>query len=108
MCRWSSALSLFLSRYRAQRQIPAINGVRFPSFERVNETLVRGSSSTISFMSQIEERNPMPTTRYRQVAANVTPRLPVSRLHQNRPFHHTHVQQVAECIHVHVSGVAGC
>jgi hypothetical protein len=51
-------------------------------------------SRSISPMSQIEETNPMPTAEHPQAAADISPR-PVSRLSQNPPESHTHVQQVA-------------
>jgi len=51
-------------------------------------------------MSYIEETIQMPTARYRLAATNATAPHPVSHYKLNRPHHHTHVQQVAGCIHV--------
>ncbi len=69
--------------------------MRFLSLDRPNSTLVRGSSSTISPMNQIEETNPMQTRQHPPtVGTNSSPR-PVNRLSQNPPQSHTHVQQVA-------------
>ncbi len=50
----------------------------------------------------------MPTTKYRHVAANVTAAHPVNCRHQNRPFHHTHLQQVAGCVLVDILGGTRC
>lgn len=50
----------------------------------------------------------MPSTEHRQATATDTALDPVSRRRQNRPHHHTHVQQVAGCIHVDTLGGSGC
>lgn len=103
--------SLVLSRATVHHQIPVTevgDPPRFLSFDRANDTLVTGSSSTISLMSQIKETNPMRTTEHPQTSTTDTSSHPVSHRRANRPHHHTHVQQVAGCIHVHVVGGSGC
>ncbi len=59
-------------------------------------------------MSQIEEANLMPTTEHPEAATADTSPRPVSRLSQNHPQNHTHVQHSCECAHVDIVGVAGC
>jgi len=59
-------------------------------------------------MSQIEETNLMPTAEHPQAAAAETSPRPVSRLSQNPPQHHTHVQHSCGCVHVDIVGLAGC
>jgi hypothetical protein len=59
-------------------------------------------------MSQIEEMNPMPTTEHRQAVTFDTSPRPVSSRGLIPPQHHTHLQQVAGCAHVDVSGGFGC
>jgi hypothetical protein len=101
----------FFSHDGPKRQIPvfdALNFGRILSFDRVNNTLLTGSSSTISPMSQFEETIPMPTTKHPQTATADTSPCPVSRRGLNLPQHHTHVQQVAECVHVDVPGGFRC
>src|SRR5680860_529297 len=74
----------------------------------VAPTLCQGSFSTIRHMAQIRTRNDTPNRPRRQNSPLELPVNPVTRLGPNRPFHHTHLQQVAECMHVDMVGVAGC
>jgi hypothetical protein len=82
--------------------------VSFLSFDRPNNTLVRGLSSTISPMNQIEETNPMQTRQPPPTAGTKSSPRPVNYFRPNPPHSHTHVQHSCRCIHVYVPGVAGC
>ncbi len=73
-----------------------------------NERGVRGLSSTIGPMNQIETTHHTPTRKRQQITADETSPRPVSRRRLNQPQSHTHVQHSCECVHVDIVGTAGC
>lgn len=70
------------------------------SFDRPNGHGLKGFPSTIADMSLIGERNPMSRYHCRHRTTIHHSPSPVTRLASNPLQHHTHVQQVARCLHV--------